>query len=269
MSSSMSLGKSSRAPMTSLTDEKDIKAAFSLCFMKHVVLDSEKEIQKLEDTKRKSVGHIRVYPNPETKPRALQIEKQEEDNVNVAQGLSRTQQLQQGPKRKAVHTEEQEAMNEAKPQQGLFYGDYTPPNLPPVPSLHKLIEICSEPFEKQLTCSDVRDDQSRLAMSKEDVQKHLMPLLNESEDLNEGIDVTTYDLAGKEYPMKFKTWVSKIHVLTGGWKAFCRDHQLVQTQHFVTVWMFRNIATGNLCFVIEVRRLPVFETIKRRRIRQN
>jgi hypothetical protein len=242
--------------------------------MKHLTLDSEKEIQILEETKRKSLGRIRVFANVETNPRALQIEKQEEAIVNVAQGFPMKQQLQQGLKREEMDIEEQEVMKVAQglpaanPQQGLFYGNYAPPNLPPVPSLQQFIEICSEPFEKQLTSSDVKDGQSRLAMGKEDVQKRLMPLLNENEDLNDGIEVTTYDLAGKEYQMKFKTWVSKIHVLTGGWKAFCHDHDLVEYQHFVTVWMFRNIATGNLCFVIDVRRLPVFETIKRRRIRQ-
>nr|XP_011466877.1 PREDICTED: putative B3 domain-containing protein At4g03170 [Fragaria vesca subsp. vesca] len=245
--------------MISLTDEQDIKAAFNLCFMKHKIIDSEEEIQKLEDTKLKSLGQTSKYPNAEAKPSAQEIRKKEEFTVNLQLGL----------KRKAVQVEAMYVAQAAKPHEGLFYGNYTPPNLPPVPSLHQFIGICSEPFEKQLTPSDVRDGQSRLAMSKEYVQKRLMPLLNENEDLNEGIDVMTYDLAGKEYPMKFRTWVSKIHVLTAGWKAFRKDHKLVENQHWVTVWMFRNIATGKLCFVIEVRKLPVFDAIKRRRTRQN
>ena len=262
----MSFGESSKAAMATLIDKNDMKAAFNLCFLKHKVLDSEMLIQKIEDIKLKSLGQIRVYPNAETKARALKIKRQEEETVNVAQGSSR----RQGLKRKAGEVEEQEAMNlaqAAKPQQGLFYGNYTPPKIPPVPSLQQFIQVCSEPFEKQLTRTDVKDDQSRLAMSKDNVEKHLIPLLNEDEDLVHGIVVKAYDLAGKEYKMTFKIWAHKVHVLTTGWKEFCKDHELVPIQDFVTLWMFRNLATDNLCFVIEVRKLNVSETIKRKRTR--
>lgn len=213
--------------------------------MKHAVVDSEKGTHILEDTNHKSLGQLGLSSlNAGTKRKALEIEEQEEAII-VAQGLPEA--------------------NPQVQQQGLFYGNYAPPNLPPVPSLRKLIEICSKPFEKQLTNNDVKDNQSRLAMSKEHVKKHLIPLLNENEDLSRGIQVTTYDLAGKEYPMVFKIWVSKIHVLTSEWKTFCHAHGLVKKQDFVTVWMFRNIATGKLCFVIKSRRLQVFETIKRKK----
>ncbi|PRQ17221.1 putative transcription factor B3-Domain family [Rosa chinensis] len=261
--------------MARLTNEEDddmMKAVFNLCHMKHVLVDSTKDIQILEDTNRKCLSQI----STKDKRKTLLIKEQgDECIVNVAQGLHRNQRLQQDPKRKALQVTGQEAiyagqgLTNSNVCQGLFYGNYAPPNLPPVPRLRQFIEICSQPFEKQLTFSDVKDDQSRLAMSKEDVQKRLMPLLNENEDLRRGIQVTTYDLDGKEYPMVFKIWVEKIHVLTEGWKAFCHDHKLVEKQDFVTVWMFRNAATGSLCFVIDLRRLPVLETIKRRRTRRN
>ncbi|KAL6227993.1 hypothetical protein ACLB2K_001947 [Fragaria x ananassa] len=201
--------------MISLTDEQDIKAAFNLCFMKHKIIDSEEEIQKLEDTKLKSLGQTSKYPNAEAKPSAQEIRKKEEYTVNLQLGL----------KRKAVQVEAMYVAQAAKPHE--------------------------------------------VEASYEQRVRAKAPNANENEDLNEGIDVMTYDLAGKEYPMKFRTWVSKIHVLTAGWKAFRKDHKLVENQHWVTVWMFRNIATGKLCFVIEVRKLPVFDAIKRRRTRQN
>ncbi|KAK9926814.1 hypothetical protein M0R45_024025 [Rubus argutus] len=211
---SMILGKSSRSTMPGFTNEED-------------------DAQIFEDTNRKYLGRIRA----EAIRKALQIEEKEDESiVSVAQGLPRNQQQQEG---EAIYVAQ--GLPAANPQvaHGLFYGNYSPPNLPPVPSLRQLIEICSEPFEKQLTNSDVKDDQSRLAMSKEDVEKRLIPLLNENEDLSLGIPA--------------------------GWKTFRHDHNLVENQDFVTVWMFRNAATGNLCFVIQTRRLQVFETIKRRR----
>lgn len=147
---------------------------------------------------------------------------------------------------------------------------YNPPKLPPAQSLSSLIGKCSKPFEKQLTESDVRDDQSRLSMSKQDVERFLLPLLEGEENLHVGIPVTTYDLEGKAYPMVFKQWASKIYILTGGWKRFYHEHVLCKYEDFVTVWMFRHNVTGNLCFVISSRRLPVFEPIKRpRRTAQN
>ncbi|TQE14206.1 hypothetical protein C1H46_000125 [Malus baccata] len=150
--------------------------------------------------------------------------------------------------------------------QGLFYGNYAPPDLPPVPSLRPLIQVHSKPFQKQLTSSDVRDDQSRLSMSKEDVENHIFPLLKDGEDPNQGVHVTIYDMDGKEYPMVFKTWMSKINVLTGGWNSFRQDRGLVEKIDFVTVWVFRNVVNGSLCFAINSRRFPaVSEAIKRRK----
>lgn len=156
-----------------------------------------------------------------------------------------------------------------KPESSLSVEVYNPPEIPPVQSLGNLIGTCSKPFEKQLTDSDVRDDQSRLSMNKQDVENFLLPLLDGGENLHVGIPVTVYDLEGEAYPMVFKQWASKIYILTAGWKRFSHDHHLSKHQDFVTVWMFRHNVTGNLCFVISSRRLPVFEPIKRRRTAHN
>ncbi|KAJ6423433.1 hypothetical protein OIU84_024395 [Salix udensis] len=149
-------------------------------------------------------------------------------------------------------------------------GNYEPDEVPSIPGLNGIIGKCSKPFEKQLTESDLRDDQSRLSINKADAQKYLYPLLNEDENLAEGISVTTYDHNGKEFEMVFKIWVSKIHVLIGGWKAFFHEHRLRKDQDFVTLWMFRRLDTKKLCFVITWRSLPGVTTpIKRERVRMN
>ncbi|KAJ6314260.1 hypothetical protein OIU78_017845 [Salix suchowensis] len=149
-------------------------------------------------------------------------------------------------------------------------GNYEPHEVPSIPGLNGIIGKCSKPFEKQLTESDLRDDQSRLSINKVDAQKYLYPLLNEDENLAEGISVTTYDPNGKEFAMVFKIWVSKIHVLIGGWKAFFHEHRLRKDQDFVTLWMFRRLDTKKLCFVITWRSLPGVTTpIKRERVRMN
>uniref|UniRef100_A0A2C9WAK8 TF-B3 domain-containing protein n=1 Tax=Manihot esculenta TaxID=3983 RepID=A0A2C9WAK8_MANES len=153
-----------------------------------------------------------------------------------------------------------------KPAADTFFDTYEPPEIPPVVGLDGLIGKCSKPFEKQLTSSDVRPDQSRLTMNKADVVRCLLPLLNrEEENPCQGIKVKTYDMQGNEYDMAFKLWASKVYVLTTGWKNFFIKHGLIENEDFVTIWMFRNLQTNKLCFVISSRRLPIYEPIKRRR----
>lgn len=146
---------------------------------------------------------------------------------------------------------------------------YIPPDIPPVPSLHGFIRICSRPFQKQLTETDVKDSQNRLSMKKMHVEELLKPLLGPEEDLVKGIPVTTFDYRGTAYPMVFKIWVSKIYVLINGWKRFQNDHGLRKNEDFVTIWMFRHYVTGNLCFVIIARRLPGAQPLKIKRIKHN
>lgn len=134
----------------------------------------------------------------------------------------------------------------------------SPPRLPPVLALNGLIGECSRPFEKQLTESDVKDDQSRLSLNKDFVINYFLPILNDGEDPEEEITVTTYDIEGKEYKeMVFKLWGKKMYVLTRNWKKFCHHHNFVKHSDWVTVWMFRHNQTNKLCFVITSRHVPV------------
>ncbi|KAF3441888.1 hypothetical protein FNV43_RR15803 [Rhamnella rubrinervis] len=128
--------------------------------------------------------------------------------------------------------------------------EHHPPDVPPVLKLRGIVGRCSKPFEKQLTASDVRDDQSRLSINKADVEACLLPLLN-GHNLEHGIPVRLYDRDGDEYSVTFKRWVGKIHVLTGtGWKQFYKKHALKQYEHFVTLWMFYHASNGDLCFAV-------------------
>ncbi|GMH21887.1 hypothetical protein Nepgr_023730 [Nepenthes gracilis] len=140
------------------------------------------------------------------------------------------------------------------------FGSYPPQQLPPIKGLvPALIAECSEPFEKQLTKSDVCPGQARLALINEYAGKLLIPKLRAWERLEDGIEVMTYGLEGKQYEMIFKSWRSrlgkKMVVLTKGWKGFCEDHKLKMDQDFVTVWMFRRTDADGLCFAVVSRRL--------------
>ncbi|KAM7260478.1 hypothetical protein ACFE04_016219 [Oxalis oulophora] len=146
--------------------------------------------------------------------------------------------------------------------------NYRPPShILQIPGLEGLIGLCSKPFEKQLTESDVKIDQSRLVMSKFYVEKHLKPLIWSEENPRDGIPVTVYDIHGNIYPMEFKVWSERTYVLTAGWKKFSVYYGLTKITDFVTAWMFRNLATGKLCFVINNKRLPAVqsEEFKQRR----
>lgn len=146
--------------------------------------------------------------------------------------------------------------------------EYNPPDIPPVPQLHGIVGRCSKPFEKQLTSSDLSDDQSRLSMNKVDVEECLLPLLN-GENLERGIPVRLYDRDGFAYSATFKRWVGKINVLTGaGWKQLYKKYVLKRYQHFVTVWMFYHAFTGELCFAITWRELPVHQPYNKKRTNQ-
>ena len=129
------------------------------------------------------------------------------------------------------------------------------PRLPPVARLNGVIGTCSEPFEKQLTGSDVSKCQCRLTLSKEEVLDSILPLLNEQdENIDSGIPVTVYDSSGKDYRMAFQSWSKrKLYVLKSGWTKFCLDHHL-QALDWVTIWLFRHMHTRSPCFVLSLRR---------------
>ncbi|CAJ2638760.1 uncharacterized protein LOC123915381 [Trifolium pratense] len=127
------------------------------------------------------------------------------------------------------------------------------PTIPGVPSNNIL--GCSKPFEKKLSTSDLRVDLNRLFLEKGHVEKYFLPLLKESEDLEEGIDVVVYDMQGQMFNMKFKFWSGKFYVLNGGWKTFFKSHSFLANQDHIKVWMFRHSETDNLCFALSVRRV--------------
>lgn len=153
----------------------------------------------------------------------------------------------------------------------LFMKSSKAPLFPRITSLLGLIkECCSVPYEKQLTKTDLRDDQARISIKKAYVEQYLLNLLNEDENIEEGIPVIVYDENGKTYPMMFKLWSSKIYVLTHGWKTFYIDSKLHYHDDFitsVTLWTFRHLRTARLCFVIFTKTLPAVEPVTRRRIK--
>ncbi|XP_031131955.1 putative B3 domain-containing protein At4g03170 [Ipomoea triloba] len=139
--------------------------------------------------------------------------------------------------------------------------DGTPlPRFPPIPLLNGKIDLsaCSMPFEKQLTATDVKEDQNRLSLSKDEVKRSFLPLLNDHERVCQGVPVTTYNPEGKEYGMMFKSWsTQRVYVLNGGWKRFFRENGLVEGRHWVTVWMFRHSQTRKLCFALTWKFIPM------------
>ncbi|CAB4288415.1 unnamed protein product [Prunus armeniaca] len=147
----------------------------------------------------------------------------------------------------------QEAIAASQVEQGSFYGSYAPP----VPrSLQNLIGRCSEPFEKQLSGTDVALGSTSLTISKEDVKRHILPLLKANEVPEEGIQVTVYDIAGEEYPMLFKRRRYRYFLLGPTWRRLYQRHGLEGGQHSLTFWAFRKVRPESLCFVITWRRLP-------------
>ncbi|GFZ08859.1 hypothetical protein Acr_20g0006670 [Actinidia rufa] len=134
---------------------------------------------------------------------------------------------------------------------------FTPPKLPPIDALEALIGECGLPFEKQLTESDVNKSQGRLLIARELVKKFVKPLMSEEErwslKCGKEIQVTAYDSKGIEYPMKFKVWASKKHVLTLGWNEFRIDNNFKALHDWVTMWAFRHKDTEKLCCVIIAR----------------
>ncbi|XP_019168886.1 PREDICTED: uncharacterized protein LOC109164795 [Ipomoea nil] len=139
--------------------------------------------------------------------------------------------------------------------------DGTPlPRYPPIPFLLGKIDLsaCSMPFEKQVTVTDVNEEQNRLSLSKNEVTRSILPLLNCHEDHCRGVPVTAYNPDGKEYEMTFKSWSErKFYVLNGGWKRFFQENGLVVRRHWVTVWMFRHSQTRKLCFALTWKFIPM------------
>ncbi|EFH67538.1 hypothetical protein ARALYDRAFT_473790, partial [Arabidopsis lyrata subsp. lyrata] len=98
-----------------------------------------------------------------------------------------------------------------------------------------LLEDSEQTKRTSLMSSDVDKDQSRLMLSKEQVNEKMLPFLEESEDPVKGFVV--------------KVWNGdKTHVLTSGWND---------------VWMFRHIKNRKICFAIEYVSFPVKKILSR------
>lgn len=137
-----------------------------------------------------------------------------------------------------------------------------PPVVRSVNALINSIGECGEPFEKQLTVSDIIGIQSRLLVNKPDFVKSILPLLTRGDDIEVGIPVRTYNPVGKPYPMTFKIWCGRSHVITSGWNLFVKENQL-EVSDIVRVWAFRDVRTRELCLLISSRRPEPQEPIEK------
>ncbi|KAJ8750768.1 hypothetical protein K2173_015949 [Erythroxylum novogranatense] len=168
-----------------------------------------------------------------------------------------------------------QSQQEQVPRMRQITEPYVPPEIPPIPSLRDVFLTCrrSQPFERHLTESDVRDDLCRLSIAKKHAQMFVLPMLNPEENLQNGIEVTVYDINGSTFNMILRIWASKFHVLTGGWNSFKKAHGLQELRDVVTMWTFRHSSTGKLCFAIIHRSSPLSQTSVRtrrsKRLKQN
>ncbi|PQQ13062.1 hypothetical protein Pyn_11012 [Prunus yedoensis var. nudiflora] len=187
-----------------------IKGAHDLLYLKHTILDYE-TARKLEHMKSKILSGIDLNSTSGSKQKALRIQESEAAN-GAAQG------------RRELQFEQEEGG-------GGCSMDTMPLLIATNHKPRKLNPRLQQAFEKQLTPSDVSKT-PRLCLNKEYVDNHIKPVLRNGENPNEGINVTTYDMDGNEYPMKFTTWGTYLYVLSQGWKTFCHDLGLVETQDF-------------------------------------
>ncbi|GFS41220.1 hypothetical protein Acr_00g0073130 [Actinidia rufa] len=159
-------------------------------------------------------------------------------------------------------------LDPALPELGNPIDGLTPPKLPPIKVLEGLIGECGVPFEKQLTDTDVNKGQGRLSIAKELVEKFVKPLMGEEErrslEQSQETQVDVYGSKGIRYPMKFKIWSSKMHVLTSGWNEFCGNNEFKALNDWVSLWVFRHKETEKLCFVMIARTFPTGTLVTKR-----
>ncbi|VVB02771.1 unnamed protein product [Arabis nemorensis] len=127
-----------------------------------------------------------------------------------------------------------------------------------------LIEQCSKPIRKQMTKRD--EEQSRLGLSKSQVKKKFLPLLEETEISRDGIRVSVYGPDGKVHEMKMWPDEKKKNELdlTLGWRKFVEDYELKEICDFITVWMFRHILSREICLAIDTTRLSLRKQVSKR-----
>ncbi|CAL9236279.1 unnamed protein product [Arabidopsis halleri] len=128
------------------------------------------------------------------------------------------------------------------------------------------VKISNQTYEKkgkkkrkQLTGSDVKENQCRLMLGKEQVKKMMVDVLGKAEKLGiHGQKVSVYGPKGEIHEMVFKMWKKDTPVLMSvGWKNFVKKYKLEKHVDFLTIWMFRHKETRKICFAIDSTRFPV------------
>ncbi|WVY99688.1 hypothetical protein V8G54_025758 [Vigna mungo] len=114
----------------------------------------------------------------------------------------------------------------------------------------------SELLKKKLTKSDVKVDLNRLLLNKKEAEIYFLPMLGDSEDIEEGVEVCAYDDYGNLYSLTFKKWANKYYVLSGEWKVIFQNHKL-QCNDFITTWMFRHSKHTKLCLAFEFEKIEI------------
>jgi len=132
----------------------------------------------------------------------------------------------------------------------ILKNGYSPSYSPSQENFRKYVGDHSQPLHKKLTKSDVNVNLNRLLLIKEEAEEHFLPLVEDHEDIEAGVDVNAYDKYGNIYPLKFKKWANKYYILNGAWKSFFQDYKL-QNDDTVTTWMFRHSNDNKLCVALE------------------
>ncbi|XVF06003.1 hypothetical protein REPUB_Repub06bG0010400 [Reevesia pubescens] len=212
--------------------KEDYSAALCLASLKHVKLDQESAVT-LDKLRTKALRQIKG------KDKLEEGGEEEEDPLSI-------------------QDEPSSGIDERPLKFSTILNNFRAPDFPPVPALASIIGEYSRPCEKRLTDTDLRDSQIRVSLTKSVVQKSMLPMLKDKENVMVGIPVTTYDSQGNNYSMVFKVWTHRMYVLTtAGWKKFYKKHRLEKHIDMVKVWMFRHRVTKKLCFLITTRRSPL------------
>jgi len=124
----------------------------------------------------------------------------------------------------------------------------------PSENFRKYIVEHGEPLTKRLTNSDINVNLNRFLLNKNQAEEYFLPLLDDHENIDKGVDVCGYDDYENVYFLTFKKWANKYYVLNGDWKFFFQNHQL-QSNDTITSWMFRHSNHTKLCIALEYEKI--------------
>ncbi|VVB02841.1 unnamed protein product [Arabis nemorensis] len=120
------------------------------------------------------------------------------------------------------------------------------------------VGVCSELMRKQLMGSDVKGNQCRLMLVKNEAKKMMLRVFEKTERGigTDGLKVSVYGQDGEVYEMMLKMWnKNTVPVLTSSvWNKFVGDYGLMKHSDFLTIWMFRHIESRKICFAIDSKR---------------